>query len=127
MMLFFFCAYYDYLKDIDMCKSRLEVQLTNNKMTSIVESISDMISVISSNNDTLFENAAFNHFVKDKSLIDYFKESKYQGNYPEKQNQNNNILRDIKDAFSLKIGDEINFGITQYNNELIEWRGKLID
>ena len=59
MMLFFFCAYYDYLKDIDMCKSRLEVQLTNNKMTSIVESISDMISVISSNNDTLFENAAF--------------------------------------------------------------------
>ena len=126
MMLYFSCAYYDYLKDIDMCKSRLEVQITNNKLTSIVESISDMISVISSNNDALFENAAFKYYVKDKSIIDYFIECKYQRNYPENQNQSNEILQDIKAAFSLKIDDEINFGITQYNNELIEWRGKLI-
>ena len=126
IILYYAFAYYDYLKDIDMCKSKLEVQITNNKLVSIVESISDIILVISSKYDTLFENPAFKYFVKDKSIVDYFKESKYQRNYAENWKQNNDILQDINLAFSLNIGNEINFGITQYNNELIEWRGKLI-
>ena len=109
-----------------MCESKLEAQASHDKILSIVGAIPDIISVISLNLDVLFVNKGFGNSSKVKNIIEYLGESKYHRRYTTFTNQTNEILQDIKTAFALKLENEISFGITLSNNELVEWKGKLI-
>ena len=109
-----------------MCKSRLESQISHDKLLSIVGAVPDIISVISCDSEILFVNAGLENNIKAKNIIEYLSESKYHRRYIKNSDQTSSILQDIKTSFALDIGIKVDFGITEFGNELIEWNGRLI-
>jgi signal transduction histidine kinase/CheY-like chemotaxis protein len=124
---YFSCCYFEYLKDIEMCKSKLEVLSTNEKIVSIVESIPDSILVITKEINSVFTNSNFRSLLGDKSILQYLTDSKYQRRYFGHNESKAAIIDDFKESFELELGTEISFGITEQNKELTEWKGKIIN
>ena len=102
-----------------MCISKIETELTNEKILIIVEAIPDCITIIDKDINCLFHNPSFLAMVKGKSFLDFLSENRYYRRYYD-SGFSNEIICDIKDSFDRELGVEINFGIIQKNQEFIE-------
>ncbi|OMJ94447.1 hypothetical protein SteCoe_2346 [Stentor coeruleus] len=125
-LLYFFIGYYDYKKDISLCKSKLENQTMHKNILAVVDSISDSILIIDQSNDIIFANSCGKKLVNSPSASKFFKGKKYYRCYCEKTNNDKKVIKDINLLFKTSINTEVCFGILHQQNELYEWKGKLI-
>lgn len=117
--------YFEYLKENDICLSKCQVKIMSEKMSLIVETIPDCISVISTDLIELFANSSVRHLTEKESIIDYLKLSSIVTKY-EPFPKNNPILNDIKTALESTVGTTYSFGILEKDGNYIEWSGKII-
>ncbi|OMJ86328.1 hypothetical protein SteCoe_12176 [Stentor coeruleus] len=125
-LLYILVGYYDYKKDISLCKSKLENQTMHKNILAVVDSISDSILIIDQSNKIIFANSYGNKLVNSSSASNFFKRKKYYRRYCEEANNKKKILEDINSLFKTSINTEVCFGILHQQNELFEWKGKLI-
>ena len=118
IFLFGYC-YFDYVKDIEMCGSQIEIEITNEKISNIVQALPDCFIVIDENLKSLFYNPNYIAMVKEKTFSEFLLETRYHKRYYNCANTED-LISDIRDAFSYDLGVEINFGIIQKNQEFIE-------
>lgn len=124
--LYFACTYFDYMKDLDMCKAKIEIQLVNEKLQLLVGAVTDSIVVVDEKLKKLFSSNSFERQVLGKALEKFFLDSKYHKTYSVQNIVPVNLLSDIKLAFSYEVGSELHFGITKNEEEFFEWNGKVI-
>lgn len=120
-------TYYEYLKDLYLCKSKIKVQRTHRNILSIVEAISDNVLVINQQGSLIFANNSAKSLLKDKQANDYFSQTKYYRRYNDSQDGGICIMTDIKNLFKHSLDYEVLFGIIEKKKELTEWKGKLIE
>lgn len=126
--IFYFVAILcDYVKDIEMCESKLKVEQAQQKISNIVEAISDAILVISSEFEVVFSNSSARDMLKSYSIQEYLLNSRYHRRYFPIKNREQGIYNDVQEVFNGKIDTETNFGVSENNGEFTEWKGKLID
>ncbi|OMJ66512.1 hypothetical protein SteCoe_36614 [Stentor coeruleus] len=126
--IFYFVAILcDYAKDMEMCESKLKVEQAQQKISNIVEAISDAILVINSEFEVMFSNSSAKDMLKSYSIQEYLIKSKYHRRYFPIKNREQGIYNDVQEVFKGKINTETNFGVSENNSEFTEWKGKLID
>lgn len=123
---YFSCIYFDYLKDIEMCNAKIETQITNEKIMSIVGAIADSFVVIDKDMKKVFSNSTFDEQINGKILWEFLQQSKYSKRYYNGNPEIFELFSDIREALTGKSGTEIRFGVTRSDNEFFEWNGKLI-
>lgn len=125
MIFFYFLVMYcDYVKDLEMCKSKLEVDASNEKTFTIVEAISDSIIVLDSELRELFSNTSAKKIISGLSIDNYLSQSRYyRKNYH--SDQDIPFISDVKSFYKSGLGNEVNFGVTIHESRMIEWKGKL--
>lgn len=119
-------SYFDYLKDLDMCKAKFEIQTTNEKIQSIVNAVTDSFVVLDQKMSKKYSNLAFDHQIQDEEITMFLKENRYHRRYYSGNSTTNQLYNDIEDSFQNQIGTEIGFGVTRCGSEYFEWNGKLI-
>ncbi|OMJ91819.1 hypothetical protein SteCoe_5608 [Stentor coeruleus] len=124
---YFMTNYCEYLKDVHLCKSKLKVQGMHKNILAIVEAISDSIIVLNQDNEVVFANTPAKDLLSNKAPEDFFKEFKYYRKYIQMNILQEKLFDRIKELFTGSLGEEMNFGIVFKDDELIEWRGKLIE
>ncbi|OMJ70660.1 hypothetical protein SteCoe_31304 [Stentor coeruleus] len=124
-LFYFFTLYFDYLKDISICKSQMKVKSMHTNIFSIVEAISDYVLVIDKLETIIFANTSAKNLIQNGSAQTYFSKNYYYRKYL--SNDSKDIFSEIKNLFACPLNTELNFGIIESNSELYEWSGKLIE
>ncbi|OMJ90497.1 hypothetical protein SteCoe_7084 [Stentor coeruleus] len=125
-MLYFFIAYFDYVKDIKLCKSKIKNRNMHKNILSVVEAISDCVMVLDENFNIIFANTCGKSILNNKSPHDFFTNSEYYRKYFNTIICNINIYSDLHILYNSNLDTEMNFGILHHNDELFEWKGKVI-
>ncbi|OMJ70661.1 hypothetical protein SteCoe_31305 [Stentor coeruleus] len=123
---YFFIAYFDYVKDIKLCKSKIKNRNMHRNILSVVEAISDSIMVLDDNFNIIFANTCGKEILNNKTPFEFFMNSKYYRRYFKTKDCDINIYADIHILYESSLGTEVSFGILNHNDELFEWKGKVI-
>lgn len=127
LALYLLITYCEYVKDIHLCKSKLEVEQMHSNLSSLVESISDIIIVINQSSVLRFANSAGRKALSRLTPKDYFSKAPYYRKTCQNEDSDKNIFDDIQNLFKKPQDSEVNFGIVQNEQKLTEWKAKTIE
>lgn len=122
----FACLYFDYLQDIDLCKSKAKVKIEVKKIKNLVEAISDSIFVINIKLEAVFMNPAGKSLLQNFNFQDYIRKMQYHIRYPQSSSQSLILSEDIKCSFSYELNSDCSFGVTKESELFVEWSGKVV-
>lgn len=120
----FACLYFNYLQDVDLCKSRKFLQYSSDKIEYLVESISDRIYILDKTLNIMFTNSASKASLQGHSFSDFVSILRYKINYLDEVDSE--LISDIRGLFRCPMGTETALGITEYESVFIEWSGKIV-
>ena len=118
------CLYFDYLQDVQVFNAKRQAETTMDKIEYIVGAIPDGIVVVNESLKTVFNNARMNDITLGSDTLTYLQGLQYHSRLVKTESKF--ILDDIKQAFNDAFGSELNLGITKKNENLIEWKGKVV-
>ena len=118
------CMYFEYLQDIEVYQTKQNVQLSLDKIESIVGAIPDGITTLNSSLTVVFTNAKMKEIINGIDLLQYFAGMEYYS--VADKSCSRYIIDDISNAFKKDIGYELQLGVTKNFDQLIEWKGKVV-
>lgn len=120
----FACLYFNYLQDVDLCKSRRSLQYSSDKIEYLVESISDKIFILDSSLSIIFTNSSSKSSLKELTFAEYVSLLDYHIRYLD--HDSSRLVEDLKKLFLSNLGAESAFGVTFQADVYIEWSGKIV-
>ena len=120
----FACLYFNYLQDVDLCKSRRFLQYSSDKIEYLVESVSDRIYVLDPTLSIMFTSSASRGWLVGLGFKDYARGLRYKMRYLEVVDSE--WIDDLRGMFRCPLGTETAFGVTEQEGVYIEWSGRIV-
>ena len=125
-----FCAmfratYFQFLKEIDIIQAKFKIKLAKDNYHSILETVQDLIIVISKDKKILFTNPAAKEFLDSQTLYETLEKYSYSKKYS-KSYLNETIKNDIEKSLDFSLNFQIQYGIIENQGNFFELNGKII-
>jgi signal transduction histidine kinase/CheY-like chemotaxis protein len=119
--------YFEHLKETEICKSKYRVRELNKKMTEILETIQDLIIVLSTDRKELFSNSALRVFLAKQDLFQVLSTFEYSKQYSNQLPAHKTLAEGIDLALALPVGSAVQFGVVYKQTVYLEWSSKVIN
>ena len=127
LMLAYQATYFEYIKEQDIIRSKSKVKRANDKINTLLETLKDLVLVVSKDYKLLFKNQSADKFLNNFTLFDALSYFQFSKNYNSQKSEYFNIVEHIKHSFDLKLGSFVNFGIINKEDYFLEFEGRVID